>query len=91
MRDCCLLVERWAQGYGTLCNVVVSGQQTSTPAGRFAAATAFAVSKAYGTLLVVPAAVSVDAAAAIKDAARLYVGDGSGTSWLIAIFRVREV
>ena len=71
MRDCCLLVERWAQGYGTLCNVVVSGQQTSTPAGRFAAATAFAVSKAYGTLLVVPAAVSVDAAAAIRDATRL--------------------
>ena len=47
--------------------------------------------KAYGTLLVVPAAVSVDAAAAIRDAARLYVGDGSSTSWLIAIFRVREV
>eukprot|EP00956_Cyclotella_meneghiniana_P014941 scaffold22644_cov44-Cyclotella_meneghiniana.AAC.5 len=54
MQDCCLLVERWVQGYGTLCNVVVSGQQTSTPA-----------------------AVSVDAAAAIRDAARLYVGDGS--------------
>ena len=38
-------------------------------------------------LLVVPAAVTVYAAAAIRDAAQAYVGDGSGTSWLFAKFR----
>ena len=43
--------------------------------------------KAYCTLLVVSAAVSVDAAAAIRGAAQAYVGDGSGTSWLFAKFR----
>ena len=43
--------------------------------------------KACGMLLVMPAAVSVDAAAAIRGAAQAYVGDGSGTSWLFAKFR----
>ena len=71
MRDCCFLVARWAQGFGTLCIVVVIGQQTSTPADQFAEATAFAVLHACDTMLVEPAAVSVDAAAAIRDATRL--------------------
>lgn len=43
--------------------------------------------KACGTLLVVPAAVTVYAAAAIGDAAQAYVSDGSGTSWLFVNFR----
>ena len=42
-----------------------------TPADRFAAATAFAVLHACDTMLVAPAAASVDAAAAIRDATRL--------------------
>lgn len=60
---------------------------TSTPAGGFSAAADFAVLKACGMLLVVPAAVTVYAAAAIRDAAQAYVGDSSGTSWLFAKFR----
>ena len=87
MRGCCLLWERLAQAYGTRCIVVVICHQTSMPAGWFAAATSFAVLKACGMLLVMPAAVSVDATAAIRGAAQAYVGDGSGTSWLFAKFR----
>lgn len=60
---------------------------TSMPAGSFSAATDFAVLIACGTLLVVPAAATVYTAAAIRDAAQAYVGDGSGTSWLFAKFR----
>ena len=71
MRDCCFLVERWAQGFGTLCIVFVIGQQTSTPADQFAAATAFAVLHACYTVLLTPAAALVDSAAAIRDATRL--------------------
>eukprot|EP00956_Cyclotella_meneghiniana_P018344 scaffold30523_cov37-Cyclotella_meneghiniana.AAC.1 len=58
----------------TLCVVVffvVIGHQPSTPADRFAAATAFAVLHACDTVLVAPAAASVDSAAAIRDATRL--------------------
>eukprot|EP00956_Cyclotella_meneghiniana_P013707 scaffold19997_cov84-Cyclotella_meneghiniana.AAC.1 len=42
---------------------------------------------ACGVLLVGRAAVSVDAAAAIRDAAQAYISAGSGTSWLFAKFR----
>ena len=50
---------------------VVIGHQPSTPADRFAAATAFAVLHACDTMLAAPAAASVDSAAAIRDATRL--------------------
>ena len=69
----CSLVEGWMQWWHPqcCCFVVVIGHQPSTPADRFAAATAFAVLNACDTMLLTPAAALVDSAAAIRDATRL--------------------
>jgi len=47
----------------------------------------FAVLKACDTLLIAPAAVTVYAVAATRDAAQAYVSNGSGASWMFAKFR----
>ena len=72
MRDCCLLVEGWAQWYGTLCVDVVDGHHHVNSCRLICiSAAAFAVLEDCDTLLVVSVAALMDASAAISDAARL--------------------
>ena len=87
MRGWCLLVEGWAQWYGTLCVIVVNGHHHVNACRLIFSSYRLCCVKSLRH--VVGCACSCDSVRCRgdRDAAQAYVGDGSGTSWLFAKFR----